>query len=318
MGASADNGLLPGIGLRAQVLGSLWLGVTERDEESRLRVDARDGVCHGERAMPRHVEPTTPEDVEVQEVITAVLARFAALRSTLPESFPADRQYGITVDRMRSFSDGRTDRFWHHVNFALALHEYGCSPEPFVRDLLGSLLTALDKFCARFGQYNGARSLLSPLWKNMWTDTPELWSIAACVHMALAYAEDGLRVVGFEQKIGSGPRDADIAVQLTHCVTYVDVEVFHASKFGTRADPEIRAELERRAHEKAAAKFRDLPQGEAGIIAIVSVVSIADIDRRFERPGAPIAVDNMPGVFWMPLRLVGVRDPDLRFVVAGM
>lgn len=260
----------------------------------------------------------TFEDEKLQAELGAVLARFPSLRDVVPRGFPRNARFEITVEKMQAYSDDRTKTYWHKINLPLALHAYSSSPEPFVRELLGSLLRALDEFCARFHQLPGARSLLAPLWKNAWQDTPEVWSIASCVYCALCYDAAGIAVLGFERKLGAGARDADITVRLKNGRTaHVDVEAVHKPEIGGKTDDEIRATLEARAQEKADAKFGHLPPGEAGIVAQVAVVSDSDVDRRFER--APVRAPRpLPGrvdQFWMPLRLVGVRAPDLRFIL---
>lgn len=118
--------------------------------------------------------------------------------------------------------------------------------------------------------------------------------------------------------VGGGPRDADITAKLNNGLTaHVDVEAVHKPEFGAKTEAEIRALLEARAQAKAASKFGHLPSGEAGIVAEVAVVSINDVDRRFERtpPGAPRPLPGTVNQFWMPLRLVGVRDPELQFML---
>ena len=263
-------------------------------------------------------QPMSPGDVTLQAGLASVLARFPALRAIVPANFPTDSRYDVTVHKMQEYSDDRTKTYWHKINLPLALHAYGYSPEPFLHELLGSMLNALDDFCARLGHLPGARSLLAPLWNNAWQDTPEAWSIASCVYMALCYEAAGFAMTGFERCIGAGPRDADITVELKSGITtHVDVEAFHKPEFGSKTDEEIRDALEVRAHHKASAKFRDLPPGEVGIVAEVAIVSIEDVGRRFERTPMrpPRPVTGLANRFWMPLRLVGVRAPDLRFIL---
>lgn len=263
-------------------------------------------------------QPLTVEDKKLQADLGAVLSRFPSLREVVPRGFPGDARFEISVEKMQEYSDDRTKTYWHKVNLPLALHAYGTSPEPFVRELLGSLLRALDEFCARFRHLPGARSLLTPLWKNAWQDTPEVWSIASCAYCALCFDAAGITLVGFERRVGGGPRDADITAKLNNGLTaHVDVEAVHKPEFGAKTEAEIRALLEARAQAKAASKFGHLPSGEAGIVAEVAVVSINDVDRRFERtpPGAPRPLPGTVNQFWMPLRLVGVRDPELQFML---
>jgi len=260
----------------------------------------------------------TVEDEELQAELGAVLARFPSLRAVVPRGFPADARFEITVEKMQDYSDDRTETYWHKVNLPLALHAYGSSSEPSVRELIGSLLRALDEFCARFRLLPGARSLLAPLWQNAWQVTPEVWSIASCVYCALCYDSAGIEVLGFERKVRAGARDADITVRLKNGRTaHVDVEAVHKPTFAGKTDAEIHALLEARAQAKADAKFGHLPPGEAGIVAEVAVVSISDVDRRYVRTpsGEPRPLPGRENQFWMPLRLVGVRAPELGFIL---
>lgn len=257
-------------------------------------------------------------DTKLQAELGAVLSRFPSLREVVPRGFPGDSRFEITVEKMQEYSDDRTKTYWHKVNLPLALHAYGFSPEPFVRELLGSLLKALDEFCARFRHLPGARGLLAPLWQNAWQGTPEVWSIASCVYCGLCFDTAEMAVVGFERLIGAGPRDADITVKLKSGTTaHVEIEVAHKLEFGAKTDVEIRTLLEARAQEKADSKFGCLPSGEAGVVAEVVVVSNNDVDRRFERQPvrAPRPLPGKLNQFWMPLRLVGIRAPDLQFVL---
>jgi hypothetical protein len=248
-----------------------------------------------------------------------VLARFRDLRAMVPASFPMDPRHEVTCARMQAYSDVRTSRFFHLLNLPFALYGHGYAPVDDARDLLGSLLSVFDQFCARFARLPGAQSLLSPLWKNLWTDTPEIWSVASCAYLALNY-DDALPpvpVLGFERPIGSGPRDADITLKLAG-ITHFDVEAFHLPTFDGKSDEDIRAALADRAERKAETKFRDLPTGENGVIAVVAVMADADIGRRLVKPGLPVAIAGTSNVRWLPLKLVSVRAPRQQFIIAGL
>lgn len=260
----------------------------------------------------------TVRDENLQHNVGVVLSRFPSLRAIVPDRFPTDARFEITVEKMAAYSEDRAKSYWHKINLPLALYAHGNFPDPLVRELLGSLLRALNDFCDKFSDLPGARSLLAPLWQNAWQDTPEVWSIASCVYCALCFDATGIEVLGFERRVGTGSRDADITVKLRNGITaHVDVETFHKPEFGDRTDTEVRALFEARALAKADAKFGHLPPGEAGIVAEVAVVSTNDVDRRFERPQvrAPRPLLGRVNQFWMPLRLVGVRAPNLQFIL---
>lgn len=246
-------------------------------------------------------------DLDLQADTEVAIADFPNLKSFLPAGLVGRPRFGLTVDRIREYSEDRALTFWHQLNLPLALHAYRHNP-PEVRSLMRSLLKALDDFVSRFGRLPGARSLLSPLWEDPWNAHPELWSIAACVYLALSYQNAGIQVVGFETKIGSSERDADVTVRLNGRVTHVEVEAVHRAVLGGKTDAEVRSELEWRANEKAAKKFGALPNNEAGVVAEVCVIRGEDIERRIQTQ-----VMGLPGwsaVAWMPLRLVGVRRSD--------
>lgn len=147
--------------------------------------------------------------------------------------------------------------YWQHVNLPLALHAYGNSSEPSVRELLESLLRALDGFCAQFGHLPGARSLLAPLWKNAWQDTPE-------------------------------------------SVVDRELRLHRALLRGSSGEP--------------------VPaRAKVGVVAEVAVLSINDISGRDRtNPRTPCPLPGTENQFWVPLRLVGVRSPDLQFILDGL
>lgn len=207
-------------------------------------------------------------DQDLQADIEDALADFPNLKSVLPPGLLLGARFGLTVARMQAYLEERGQRFWHQLNLPLAVHAYRHNA-PKVRSLMRSLLQTLQDFVSRLGQLPGARSLLLPLWENPWNEHPELWSIASCVYVALCYQANGIEVLGFETKIGTSERDADITVRLGSTVTHVEVEAVHRAELGPKTDEEVRSELERRANDKAGKKFRALPPDEAGVVAEV-------------------------------------------------
>jgi hypothetical protein len=244
------------------------------------------------------------------------LTDFPNLLRILPADFPRATRFGISRKQMRGYSDHRADKYWHHLNLPLALHTYRGNSDPRAKDLMGSLLRTFDDFIGRCGGVSGANSLLEPLWMDLWTPEPQIWSIASCAYVALAYQTAGIALLGFERLIGSGQRDADITVNIAGRVTHVDVEAFHRADFSSTDDAGLKHRLRSRADEKARKKFRDLPIGEVGVVAEVCVLRGADVERQLEKPLPVEDLPNLPGRKWMALRLVGVRHPDgLRFAI---
>lgn len=253
------------------------------------------------------------DDEQLFLELEEVLRGYSALRAVLPVGFPRANRFHISMAKMRKFNATRMETYWHHMNLPLLLHASQSLVSERVRSLATSMLTALNDYAAHFGGLRGASTLLSPLWQNMWGKTPELWSVISCAYMALCYRADGIEVIGFESLIGRKAKD-DITIRLRGKITHVEVEAFHAPSFEQRSDPEVIAELAARADRKAA-KFRDLAADEAGIVAVICVISEKDQGRRFSIPVQHVA-GRAPNVGWMAHRLVGVDHPDgLRFAL---
>jgi hypothetical protein len=256
-------------------------------------------------------------DADVQADIAKPLTVFPNLSAALPTSFPGGRQFDITAARLQDFSDTRSRKYWHLLNLPLVLHAYQHSPHPKVRSLMHSILMTLEEFIARLGHLRRAKSLLSPLWMNAWDEQPELWSVLGCAYLALCFQSHGIEVLGFETKIGSSSRNADITVRIGGKATHVEVEAVHRAEFGDKTDEEVRSNLARRAVEKAERKFPALPANEVGVVAEVCVVRGEDVRRRVK--SGVLSLPDSASAFWMPLRLVGVADPktpqDLRFAI---
>lgn len=248
-------------------------------------------------------------DDDVQRDIAEGLLEFPALRAVLPERFPADKSYEITLARMREYSATRGDKFWHQLNLPLVVNAYRGSADAKVRSLMLSVLRALDQFLGKFGTMPGARSLVSPVWRDLWTETPQLWSVLSCVYMAQRFVSHRIELLGFEQPIGRGGKDADITVRLGGVTTHVEVEAFHRADFSGATDEELIAVLERRADMKAGLKFVELPTDEQGVVSIVAVVRGADAHRALSLPVQQIPGRN-PNIKWMVTRLVGLSGPN--------
>ena len=77
--------------------------------------------CNNGERVPMSVEIT---DADVHDDVGTALEEFADLRSILPPGFPRHVRFGITRERMQSYSDDRQQLFWHLLNIPLALHAY--------------------------------------------------------------------------------------------------------------------------------------------------------------------------------------------------
>jgi hypothetical protein len=254
-------------------------------------------------------------DEDLLQQLERALLNFPRLKDVLPENFPRARRFDITLAGMRKYGEHLKDTFWHHLNLPLALHTYDGNPDENPRQLMASLLKTLGDFWDTFRDVPGARGLLAPLWEDLWGSTPQIWSVAACAYLALCYRNFGIEVLGFEQQIGHGKKDADLKVRIAGVVTHVEVEAFHRAEFASISDAELLAELEHRADAKAA-KFVDLPLDETGVVGITCVVKDADVSRTLAVPGIAELPGRPKNVKWMGCRLVGVRhNGELRFAL---
>ena len=257
-------------------------------------------------------------DVELHETIEHALSHYPALRGVLPADFPRATWCKVRIDQMVRYAEDRQRRYPHLLNLPLALHNALHADQDDVADVMQALLSTLDEFCWRFRGRCGAETLLAPLWEAMWTDTPEMWSIATCAFMANRLERNGKNVVGFEMPIGDPAGDArrpnsDIAVKIGERITHIEVQLWHSATFADRSDSQIRLDLERRATQKASKKLSALPAGDAAVIVDVVFVMTKDIGRDLKGFEEPIAFPDRAGAHWVPLRLVAVRDGVLRF-----
>jgi len=205
------------------------------------------------------------------------------LKSLIPADWPKASKYGITLAAMKSFADEKDEkktRYWHILNLPLCVHYAGLAVpldknQIKARSLMQSILRVLEDFAGRFSSLPGARKTLEPLWTNAaWNvDPPEFWSVLATAFMALQYAGNDQTILGFGMKIGGGGRDADIRMRRSDgAIVNVDIEAWHAVKFVDLDPADARAQLLRRVEEKCGKKFRDLPDAETGVAAVVCQV----------------------------------------------
>jgi hypothetical protein len=257
-------------------------------------------------------------DLELQETIEEALSSYPALRAVVPADFPRAAWCDVSVERIVGYAEDRKQRYPHLLNLPLALHEALHAEHDDVADLMQALLATLNEFCARFRGRQGAETLLAPLWEAIWTTTPEIWSIAACAFIANRLDANGQNVVGFEMPIGDGADarspNSDIALKIRETIMHIEVQLWHTASFAGRTDAEIVADLQRRADQKAAKKkLSALPNADSAVIVDVVFVMINDVERDLKGLEDPMALLDRPGAYWIPLRLVGVRDPSLRF-----
>ncbi|WP_147470176.1 hypothetical protein [Corallococcus sp. AB049A] len=255
-----------------------------------------------------HTQMTeTASDEEVLAIQKKALLDFPHLQKLLPAGYPSTK-FGITRESMHEYAGDPSRGYWHRLNLPLALHSYCANSNKDVHTLMKGVLSTLDAFCDKFAHLPGAEGLLRPLWTNPWTVAPEIWSIFACAHIALTYANQSVQVAAFEAKIGNGQTDADIAVSTAGGLLHVEIETYHKAELANKTEAEIIAELEHRATLKSNKKFKTLPANENGVIAIVCVLSGQDVRQEKTITSSAKALGTSKNIHWIACRLVGVRD----------
>ncbi|WP_434381535.1 hypothetical protein [Melittangium boletus] len=220
---------------------------------------------------------------DLHDSLSATIARFPSLKSLLPTDWPHGSKFGITTTKMDDFAKRKnSSRYWHVLNLPLCVHVAGEGfPDEKARTLMESLLRVLDGFARDFGTATGARKTLEPLWTDSaWNiDPPEIWSVLATAFLAQTYQSNRVQIIGFGLKIGKGQKDADIQVRLNDgTVLHVDIEAWHAVKFANLDPAQARAELQRRVETKCGNKFKDLPNAECGVAAIICMADGINFD----------------------------------------
>jgi hypothetical protein len=247
-------------------------------------------------------------DEEVFQDLEAALADFPRLKAMLPPTYPRAKRFKISRDAMESYAATRGKRFWHNLNLPLLLHNYRNNPDGRARSFFQSLLKTLDDFADGLGNLPGARSLMSPLWDDPWNPMPQFWSIVGCAYVALCYQRDGIDLVGFESQI-SGTLKDDITVRIKGKITHVEVEAHHLADFDGQTDDQVLVTLESRAEVKAGKKFAEMPEDRVGLVAVVCVLTGADVERQIRSP-IKVLPGRGPNVGWTAWMLAGVVHPD--------
>lgn len=256
------------------------------------------------------------EDTRLRHRLKDTLCRYRNLATVVPNSLFGGN--AITTDRLRKYSDTRAKRFWHNINLPLVLHASEASQDDRARALMRSILVTFEDFAARFQNTEGFKSTLKPLWTDCWANDPAFWSVATWAYLALAWDIRNFKVERFEEKTGLGNADADLTVQLGSTKALVDIEMEHLAKLAGRSAEQVKAQLRRRADQKAGKKFPpEMSENTLGIIAEVCVVAGEDVVWRPDPPSLPVeALADREGAAWMALRLVGVAHADgLRFAI---
>jgi hypothetical protein len=248
-------------------------------------------------------------DADLRASLLAALEAYPALRLWVPLGSLTSAK--ITSAAMAKYDGARLARYFHHLNLPLLLHGALFATDVKLRALLRSILTTLEDFCVRFQNTEGARGFLRPLWQDMWSDTPQLWSVVSGAYMSLAYEAHGIRVLGFESRIADNSNDDardDITITLAGATIHIEIEAWHSASFSSLTDDALTETLLARADKKAA-KFRRLPSSRRGIVAVVCVISDGDEGRTL-----PLRISHIPGrapnVGWGAFRLVGMHHGD--------
>jgi hypothetical protein len=235
-----------------------------------------------EGLMDLQNDTVTNDDLHAH--LKSTLEGYPNLKSLIPVDWPEASKYGITLTAMKLFAEEKDDkatRYWHILNLPLCVHYAGLAVrldknQVKACSLMQSVLRVLEDFARQFSSLPGVRKTLEPLWTSAaWNvDPPELWSVLATAFMALQYSSNGQAVLGFGMKIGGGARDADIRMrQNDGTIIHVDIEAWHAVKFADLDAASARAQLLRRVEEKCGKKFRDLPNTEIGVAAVVCMAA---------------------------------------------
>lgn len=210
---------------------------------------------------------------EMLKMYDDVLSYYPHLKRSLPNKYPQDPKFKITHSSMRLYSRARETSYWNHMNLPLAIHSI-TDPDKVASDFGRSILQILDDFTARFERQPGLKSTLAPLLNPRTIfnckNGPQFWSVISCALLALKYERNGCEILGFEQKIGVGDKDADIFTKKSNGTKmYVDIEMWHKAEIDSFEIAAIQDELRKRIDEKIGKKMQDLPADDIGVVAVV-------------------------------------------------
>ena len=209
-------------------------------------------------------------DQDLWNQLRSVTSQFPNLDKTLPNDWPHAAHYGITCKSLRRYACRRASEFWDHLNLPLMLHNIAIQKHPKIVSLFVSILATLDDFSLNMGNLPGARGILKPMWEDAWNRQPRFWAVVSEVSLALFLVRrQNVQVVGFEQKIPSTGKRADIQGVFNGKVVWFDVEAAALKKEIRGGDGQFRAFIEKRALDKIAGKFKGLSPSEFGVIASV-------------------------------------------------
>jgi hypothetical protein len=211
-------------------------------------------------------------DADLHAAMNETLRGYPHFRYALPNGYPINTRFGITIEAMKKFAEQKKASRWVHLmNLPLVIHNASFGETTKVKTMCGSLLKVLDDFASACSKMEGFTRTLKPLWTDAWqVDTPELWSVVGTAFLALSYLSNRETIIGFGRKIGLGTKDADILITIpTEGNVHVEVEAWHATDLTGKSVEENRAFLLDRARSKATKKFPLLPPNERGVVAVV-------------------------------------------------
>jgi len=258
-------------------------------------------------------------DANLWSLLEHQLHPYPNFRTLLPGDYPRAESYGITAKTMKWYSDNRDSKMWQHFNLPMLLYsvEYGIDSK--VKDLSSSILEAFEEFSKTFSTLPGVTKTLTPLWKTPWDlADPTFWSVVGEVFMALhAKTKAGLEILGFAQPIGGGGKNADIRAKHRGTITHIDVTMGHLTKIIEGDITAFRKLVEDRGKTKLQNKFKDLPEGENGIVALIFVIQRDNLDRFKTEVDAtdPVYLDSgkknpFAQVYWL---VGGTKDGKFGF-----
>ena len=146
--------------------------------------------------------------------------------------------------------------------------------------LYKSILNSLEWFSSEMITLPRAKRVLAPLWENQWNvaDNP-FWSVVSEVKLTRLLNNNGWTILGFDQKIGTSKKTADIRARRTGIIHHIDVEAASMTKIVNGDDVAFRSFICKRVNDKICKKFEVVPKDEYAVAALIFRPQAANLNR---------------------------------------
>lgn len=247
------------------------------------------------------------DDEALLQIIENELNRFKNLRTLVPPAWPRDPKYNITCSDLKAYAEKRQEKYWEHMNFPFLLYNlFGLKADKKFKPLevYESMVELLDNFSKLYGHLPGAKRILEPLWNDAWNVEPRLWGVLSETALTLFLGKGDFEILGFDMKINTSPKTADIKTIWNGKVAWIDIEACSLTKDIDGDDSNVRCLIESRAKKKMDKKFESVSDDQYAIIASIYRPGANNISKfKYQsealKPVAGNRINVLAHVYWL-------------------